>query len=117
MREPKTDFSKELRKLRIASEFTQSELAKAADLSASYVSQLETGDKTPTKKAVRKLSRPLGIKPNHLFAMIGIVEMDLAGTLAANRNRVSRSNLDLSQEQLEELADYLTYIEFKASTL
>jgi len=119
MKEPKTEFGWELRKLRLEGKirYSQSQLAKLAGITASYISQLETQEKIPKPRVIRRLSAHLGVTPNHLFSKCGMVEMDLASTLANNRDQVSRKMPDLSQEQLEELANYLTYLDFKASTL
>ena len=119
MNEPTTDFGRELRRLRREGEFkyTQAKLADLAGITASYISQLETGDKDPTVSVIHKLSPHLGVKPNHLLKLICMVEMDLAGTFANNREQVKYKIPGLTEQQIEELADYLTYLEFKASVL
>jgi len=119
MKEPKTEFGRELRKLRCEGriKYSQDQLAKLAGVTASYISQLETQDKIPKPRVIRKLSAHLGVTPNHLFNKCGMVEMDLASTLANNRDQVSRKMPDLPEEQLEELAKFLTYLDFKASAL
>jgi transcriptional regulator with XRE-family HTH domain len=119
MKEPKTDFGRELRKLRLEGKikYTQSQLANLANVTASYISQLETEDKIPSPPVIRSLSAHLGVLPNHLFAKCGRVEMDLAATLANNRNQASRKMPHLTEDQLEELANYLTYLDFKADAL
>lgn len=117
MPEKRTAFAHELKRLREAAGYTQAGLAEAAGVSGGYVRQLETDKKPPTQRVIRKLSGPLGVSSNRLFSTIGMVEMDLAGTLAAGRDKVSGAMPDLSPEQLEELADYLTFLHFKASVL
>ncbi|MQY56264.1 MAG: helix-turn-helix domain-containing protein [Dehalococcoidia bacterium] len=119
MKEPKSEFGRELRKLRLEGKirYSQSQLAKLADVTASYISQLETQERIPKPRVIRRLSIHLGVTPNHLFSKCGMVEMDLASTLANNRDEVRRKMPDLPEEQLEELASYLTYLEFKASAL
>lgn len=119
MKEPNTEFGKELRRLRLEGtiKYTQSTLANLAGIKASYISQMETGKKKPTPRVIRKLSAHLGVKPNHLLVKIGSIEMDLAGTLSGNLNQVKSKIPELSEEQLEELANYLTYLDFKASVL
>ena len=44
MKEPKTEFGRELRKLRLEGEvkYTQSQLSKLGDVTAGYISQIET---------------------------------------------------------------------------
>jgi len=119
MKEPKTEFGRELRKLRLEGEvkYTQSQLSKLGDVTAGYISQIETKEKIPKPEVIRKLSRHLGVNPNHLFRKIGMVEMDLASTLTSNRDQVKLKMPDLTAEQLEELANYLTFLDFKASAL
>ena len=119
MNEPISDFGRELRRLRREGEikYTQAQLAALAGIKASYVSQLETGEKNPTVRVIHRLSPHLGVTPNHLLKTIGMVEMDLPGTFANNRDQVRDNMPDLTQQQVEELADYLTYLEFKASVL
>jgi transcriptional regulator with XRE-family HTH domain len=114
MKDPNNSFGVELRRLRKDAGYTQSVLAeKAGNISASYISQLEAGDKIPTPRIIRKLSGPLGVQPNDLFRLIGVVEMDLAGTLANKRNLLREHMHGLSGSHLDELASYLTYLEFK----
>ena len=57
MDEKENAFGKELRKLRREGsiKYTQNELAKLAGVTASYISQLETGEKRPTLKVIHKL--------------------------------------------------------------
>lgn len=119
MKEPITEFGRELRKLRREGKvrYSLTQLANIAGVSASYISQLETGDKNPTPRVIRKVSRHLGVSPNHLFSKIGMVEMDLAGTLASNREQLSSIMPDISAEQLEELAIFLTYLDFREAAL
>ena len=117
MREPRNEFGRELRRLRRAQSLSQARLAELAGVTASYLSQLETGERNPTPTVIRRLSPHLEVSPNHLLGMIGMVEMDLAGTLAGNREYVGRVAPDLSGEQVEEMANYLTYLEFKDEAL
>jgi transcriptional regulator with XRE-family HTH domain len=117
MREPQNEFGRELRKLRLGAEYSQARLAELARVTASYISQLEIGTKIPTPRVIRQLSPHLGVPSNHLLSRIGMVEMDLASTLADKRDHVSSIMPDLPEEQLEELANYLTYLEFKAAAL
>ena len=117
MKEPRTEFGRELRRLRREGpiKYSQSQLAKLSGVTTSHISQLETGERTRTPRVIRRLSPHLGVKPNQLLMKLGMVEMDLAGTLANNRDQVKRKMPNLPEEQLEELASYLTYLHFKAS--
>ncbi len=117
MREPGNEFGRELRRLRREKALSQAGLAELAGVTASYLSQLETGERNPTPSVIRRLSPYLDMSPNHLLGRIGMVEMDLAGTLAGNREYVGRVAPDLTGDQAEEMANYLTYLEFKEEAL
>jgi transcriptional regulator with XRE-family HTH domain len=117
MREPGNAFGKELRRLRRQLSLSQARLADLAGVTASYLSQLETGDRRPTRSVIQRLSPHLEVSPNHLLSKIGVIEMDLARTLADKREYVRGVAPDLSDEQAEEMANYLTYLEFKKEAL
>ncbi len=90
---------------------------KLAGISASYISQLETGNKNPTDRVITKLSGPLDIPENYLLITIGKIKMDLAGTLATGRKEAPKILSALSDAQWEELLTYLAYLKVKASIL
>jgi len=115
MTEKRNLFGQELRKLRKEAIYTQDQLAKLAGISASYISQLETGEKKPTDRVITKLSGALDIPENRLFIKIGKLKMDLAATLAMGRKEAPEILTSLSDAQWEELLTYLAYIKVKAS--
>jgi transcriptional regulator with XRE-family HTH domain len=115
MTEEQNLFGQELRRLRKEAKYTQAKLAKRAGISASYISQLETGDKEPTDRVITKLSGPLDVPENHLLITVGKIKMDLAGTLATERREAPEVLNSLSDEQFRELLTYLAYIKVKAS--
>ena len=119
MRKPGNEFGRELRRLRREGKFTysQGQLAKLAGITASYLSQLETGKRSPTPRVIRRLSPHLGVSPNHLLRTIGMVEMDLASTLASKREYLGNIVPEIPEKQLDELANLLTYLEFKEEAL
>ena len=61
-------FGKRLRDLREAAGKSQGELADRADLSRTYLNQLEAGKRDPSLSTLRRLARALGVK---LEALIG----------------------------------------------
>jgi len=77
MRERTTDFGRALTSLRQSQGLTQADLAHLADVSAAYVSHLETGKRPPTSKAIRKLCGPLGTAPQDLLQAARILELPL----------------------------------------
>ncbi len=115
MKKPTTDFGRELRNLRKKEAgISQKELATLAGISIGYLSMLETGGKRPTDRVIRRLSRVFEIDPNHLFRTVNKVEMDLVSTLINKRDEIHNKMPDLPSKHLEEIANYLTYLEFKA---
>ena len=114
MTEKQNKFGQELRRLRKEATYTQGELAKLAEISASYISQLETGDKEPTDRVITKLSGPLGVPENFLLITVGKIKMDLAGTLATERREAPDIISSLSTQEWEELLTYLAYIKVKS---
>ncbi|MCL1814453.1 MAG: helix-turn-helix transcriptional regulator [Treponema sp.] len=57
-----------LRKNRRRLDISQPRLAKMADLSAHYISMIETSRKFPTPEVLARLARALGIAAHELFA-------------------------------------------------
>ena len=117
MIEKENRFGQEIRRLRKEARYTQGKLAKLARISASYISQLETGEKYPTDRVIGKLSGALDIPENRLFAKIGKLKMDLAATLATDREEIPEILASFSDKEWEELVAYAAYIKVKASFL
>jgi XRE family transcriptional regulator, regulator of sulfur utilization len=57
-----------VRRLRHERGWTQEDLAEAARLTATYVGQVERGDKVPSLTVILKLARGLGVTPAELLA-------------------------------------------------
>ncbi len=108
-------FGVELRKLRNDAKYTQVQLAKLAGISASYISQLETGKKEPTDRVITKLSDALNIPENQLLSKVGKLKMDFVQSLAISRNESLELLTALPDEQWQELLTYLAYIKLKSS--
>ena len=60
-------FGATVRRLRTARGWTQEDLADAAELTTTYVGQVERGDKVPSLTVVLKLARGLGLTPAELL--------------------------------------------------
>jgi XRE family transcriptional regulator, regulator of sulfur utilization len=56
-----------VRRLRTGRGWTQEDLADAAELTATYVGQVERGDKVPSLTVVLKLARGLSVAPSDLL--------------------------------------------------
>ena len=63
------NYGKALKIARAATGLQQQELAKKAGLTASYISLVEMGKRTPSTSALRKLSRALEMPP-HLLTLL-----------------------------------------------
>ncbi len=61
-----TVFGQVLREQRIARQLSQEELALAADVDRTFVSQMERGIRQPTITTLMKLAGALGIQPSTL---------------------------------------------------
>ena len=61
-------FGQVLREQRLAHELSQEELALAADVDRTFVSQMERGIRQPTITTLIKLAGALGIQPSTLIA-------------------------------------------------
>ncbi len=59
------DFSQLLKQYRERGRVSQSRLAEIAGFDHSYVSRLESGNRTPTREAVTKLADALDLLPEH----------------------------------------------------
>lgn len=57
---------KTLKELRLDRLITQTELAKLANLSRAYISQIEKGQQKPSELTIRKISKALDIKPEEI---------------------------------------------------
>lgn len=60
-------FGRAVRGLRIERGWTQEDLADAAGLTATYVGQVERGDKVASLTVVLKLARGLAVSPSELL--------------------------------------------------
>jgi len=63
-------LGKELRKARENAGMTQEQLAFAASVDRTYISQLERDKKSPTVAMLFKLCDPLGVSPSKLIARV-----------------------------------------------
>lgn len=59
-------FSEKIIKLRIRMNWSQSELARRSGITASSISQMESGDRNPTLRSLNKLSNAFGVNIQEL---------------------------------------------------
>lgn len=60
-------FAAKLKELRAARGMTQADLAQKADISPTYISELETADTTPGIDVIARLAGALGVAPSELL--------------------------------------------------
>ena len=60
-------FATKLKELRASRGMTQAELAQKADVSATYISEMEHGDTTPGIDLIARLAGALGVAPSELL--------------------------------------------------
>lgn len=89
-------FAQRLREMRKDRNLTQERLAKKADLTASAISQFETGEREPTFSSLVKLARALEVSPSYLA---GLEEYDIAPAFRA----FYREHQGLSERDLKML--------------
>lgn len=78
-------FALNLRRIRVAKQISQDELALTSGVERSYVGYVERGAKNPTIKTVEKLAIALGCKVSELFEEIAEGEEKSITTLPRGR--------------------------------
>ena len=63
-------IGKRIQKMREQAEFTQESLAEEVDISASYISAIERGVKTPTLDTFVRILNAIGAEPNDVLAEV-----------------------------------------------
>jgi transcriptional regulator with XRE-family HTH domain len=67
-------FGTGVRQLRKRRKLTQGEVASRVGITATYLSQIETGQRNPTLAVVVGLARALGVKPSQLVMRLDEME-------------------------------------------
>jgi transcriptional regulator with XRE-family HTH domain len=102
-----TDFGNLLKSLREKNGVSQSKLAERAYFDHSYVSRLESGARMPTREAVDRLGKAMGLEMNELDSLLasaGFLPKDVTSLL---------SNEPALGEVLEMLQDETVPSEFR----
>ena len=93
---------------------TVSRLAEMADLSTSYISQLETGKKLPTERLIRRLSGVLDVSPRALLKAANFtLPLPLTETLRPPEATVDLDE-GISAEEREALLEYLSFLRYRS---
>jgi transcriptional regulator with XRE-family HTH domain len=72
-------FGEFVRAQRQLAQVSQRNLARAAGLSDSYLSQLERGNYRPSPQVVKALAQAFGLEPKQLYMMLGFMDDDSGG--------------------------------------
>lgn len=64
------DFGAEVRRRRLALNWTREKLSEHAELTANYIGAIENGLRDPSLTTVRKLAKGLGIQPGALLGLV-----------------------------------------------
>lgn len=80
-----TSFAETFREARERVGLLQRDVADAANVSQSYVANIETGRTTPTKpETIRALAAAVGVDPDVLFAAAGRIPDDLYAAIVGD---------------------------------
>lgn len=91
-----TTFGDQLRMLREARNMSQTDLAKASDLTQSYISKVERGEfGAPSVRTIEKIASALETNPDALLAAAGRSAQDLSRMIAANPENMAPAIRDL----------------------
>ena len=69
----KNNLGRILRQRRIAILLTLHELAAASGVSAAHLGRIETGERFPSARILRKIAKPLGFDEGELFTLAGFL--------------------------------------------
>ena len=101
-------FGEVLRELRLAKGVSLRKFAVMANISPTYLSQVEQGkvERQPTAERVQRMAELLGENPDELIALAGRVPRDLPEIIQSEPTEIAellREVSGLSREQLREL--------------
>lgn len=88
------ELGKNIRKLRKINKLTSVELARRAGIKQSYLSQIETGKRSPSIEVIQSISRELGSTVSELLGETG-------QELTEEMKRLLYASKDLNREQLD----------------
>ena len=97
------DFGARLAQFRSDAGMTQTQLAKGVGTSQSAISQMESGERTPSFEMLRRLARTLNVSPAHLLGE----EVEELRPEEQAYFRQFRSLPNEAKQELSEFAEYL----------
>ncbi len=98
------DLGRMLKQRRLMLPMTLQELSRSADVSASHLGRIERGERYPSARVLRRLSKPLGLTESELFSFAGYLSSESVSTV---ESKAAIGRLDpyvasvLSQEPVE----------------
>lgn len=96
-------FGKRIKDLRTAKKISQERLAELSGLHATYIGQIERGEKSPTIDSVYKISTGLNISLSEIFENMGIDEEKYS-------NKIYNEVLSLSNDKQKKIYDIIKEI-------
>lgn len=84
-----------LKELRKSSNLTLKELALKSGFDGSYLSKIESGDRSPTIESLEKICRALGISLNTFFILSNTEEDESLTEISSKLKSVVKKNLRL----------------------
>ncbi len=100
--------------LRRDAKLSQRQIAERLDVSAAYVSQIETGATVVSLRLLRQLASFHNIMPSVLLRYLGLQEFDWLALMPEEVGRAPDSQRDLfqglSEDERAELTSYLAYL-------
>jgi transcriptional regulator with XRE-family HTH domain len=101
-----------IRAQRRLAELSQRELAKVADLSDAYVSQLERGMHEPTVRVLRSIANALDVRAQTMLQYAGWLEDGTVDDMAPQTEAAIRADPRLSESQKQALLSvYRSFLE------
>ena len=99
------NYSKAIKIIRASKGLTQTQLAKMIGVEASYISKIESGDRTPSLKRLQLISEHLSI-PFHLLSLLASNNHDINKLPKEYLNKIGRDLLDVLITSQKNEAEY-----------
>ena len=90
------------------------DLAKMADRSRGYLSQIELGQRKASRRLLEKIAAVLEINPNLLLRHINLLKMDFTRPAIHKEGRDVLAGL--TPREVEEVLNYIDYLKYKRET-
>ena len=98
------DYGRALRLARSSRELSQRELGQRADIDASYISRIESGERQPTLEALGSLSKALNV-PMHLLMLLASGPGDLRKVSEESASKLALELLTILTSSQDSVGD------------